>query len=95
VAFVPDLPTVAESGLPGFEMGVWVGIFAPAATPPQVIARLDAETKKLLALPDIVARFEALGVTPFYAPPDGLAAYLREETEKWGKVIRGAGIKIE
>ena len=95
VAFVPDLPTVQESGLPGFEMGVWVGIFAPAGTPSPVVARLDAETKKLLALPDVVARFEALGVTPFYASPDGLAAYLREETEKWGKVVRGAGIKIE
>jgi tripartite-type tricarboxylate transporter receptor subunit TctC len=95
VAFVPDLPTVAESGLPGFEMGVWVGIFAPAGTPAPVIARLDAETKKLLALPDVMARFETLGVTPFYAPPDGLAKYLREETEKWGRVVRGAGIKIE
>ncbi len=95
VAFVPDLPTVAESGLPGFEMGVWVGIFAPAGTPAPVIARLDAETRKLLALPDVVARFEALGVTPFYAPPDGLATYLREETEKWGKVVRGANIRIE
>ncbi len=95
IAFAPDLPTVAESGLAGFEMGVWVGIFAPAGTPAPIVARLDAETKKLLALPDVVARFEALGVTPFYAPPDGLAAYLREETEKWGKVVRGANIRIE
>jgi tripartite-type tricarboxylate transporter receptor subunit TctC len=95
VPSVPELPTVAGSGLPGFEMGVWVGLFAPAGTPQPVIARLDAEAKALLALPEIATRFDELGLTPFYAPPEGLAAYLREENDKWGRVIRGADIRIE
>ena len=95
VPSLPELPTVAESGLPGFEMGVWVGLFAPAGTPQPVIARLDAESKALLALPDIATRFDELGLTPFYAPPDGLAAYLRQENDKWGRVVRAANIRIE
>ena len=60
-----------------------------------MIARLNAEAKALLALPDIATRFDELGLTLFYAPSDGLAAYLREENDKWGRVIRGANIRIE
>jgi tripartite-type tricarboxylate transporter receptor subunit TctC len=91
----PDLPTMAESGLPGFEVNSWHGFFAPARTPPAIVARLNAETQKMLGLPDVKERFAIGGLEPAGTTPQALSAYLRSETDKWAKIIRQVGIKPE
>jgi tripartite-type tricarboxylate transporter receptor subunit TctC len=90
----PDLPTVAESGVPGFDVSSWFGLFVPAATPPAVIGKINADTAAVLAEPAITARMEHLGVAPAGSTPAALAAHLRSEMEKWGPVIKQAGISI-
>nr|WP_314073539.1 tripartite tricarboxylate transporter substrate binding protein [uncultured Roseococcus sp.] len=92
LANLPELPTVAET-VPGFEMGVWTALFAPAGTPRPVIERLDAAVRE--ALPQLQARFGELGLEPFVAAPDALAAYLRSEIEKWTAVVRTARITVD
>ena len=91
----PQLPTVAESGIPGFEIDVWHGVMAPAATPQEIIARLHAEIVKILAQPDLKARMLAMGFESVGDPPDKFAAFLRADMEKWTKVIRQADIRID
>jgi tripartite-type tricarboxylate transporter receptor subunit TctC len=90
-----DLPTVAEAGVPGYAAGTWYGIFAPAGTPADIVSRLSAEIRKLLALADIKAAFVAQGVDPAGDTPEQFAAFMREESAKWGMVIRDAGIKAQ
>jgi tripartite-type tricarboxylate transporter receptor subunit TctC len=90
-AALPDLPTMAET-LPGFEVGVWAGLFAPAATPRPVVERIATATREALTTPELVARFADLGVSPHPAGPDEYAAFMRAEIERWGAVIRRAGI---
>jgi len=92
---LPDVPTLAESGLPGFEFVAWIGIVAPAATPKPVIERLYAETAKVLASAEARDWFGPLGSDPGGEPPEEFAAFIRTEHAKWGKVIREAGIKTE
>jgi tripartite-type tricarboxylate transporter receptor subunit TctC len=94
LAATPDLPAVAET-VPGFEMGVWVGLFAPAGTPRPVVERLDAATRGALASPELRARFAELGLEPFPAGPEELGAYLAAEIEKWVRVVRGADIRLD
>ena len=91
----PQLPTVAESGISGFEIDVWHGALAPAATPQDIVAKLHAEFVKMLAQPDLKERMFALGFEPVGDPPDKFAAFLRVEVEKWSKVIHQAGIRID
>jgi tripartite-type tricarboxylate transporter receptor subunit TctC len=91
---LPELPAVAET-VPGFEMGVWVGLFAPAGTPRPIVERADAATRKALASPELRARFAELGLEPFPAGPEDLSAYLGAEIEKWVGVVRGANIRID
>ena len=90
---LPELPAVAEA-VPGFEMGVWVGLFAPAGTPRPVVERLDAATRSALAAPELRARFAELGLEPFPAGSEELGAYLAAEIEKWVGVVRGADIRL-
>ena len=92
---LPDLPTVAESGVPGYSAGTWYGVLAPAATPAPVVSRLSEELRKVLALPEIRASFASQGVEPAGNTPEQFSAFLRDEHAKWGKVIRDAGIKAE
>ena len=94
LATAPDLPAVAET-VPGFEMGVWVGLFAPAGTPRPIVERLDAATRGALASPELRARFAELGLEPFPAGPAELGAYLAAEIEKWGGVVRSADIRLD
>ncbi len=94
-ATVPDLPTVAEAGVPGYAAGTWYGLFAPAGTPPAIVARLSEETRKALAHPEVRASFAAQGVDPAGNTPDQFSAFVRDEHAKWGRVIRDAGIKAE
>ncbi len=94
-AVMPEMPTIAESGLPGYEVSNWYAIVAPAATPKAVIARLNAELIRALAAEDMKRRFLELGADPVGSDPGQLAAYIRSELPKWAKVIQAAGIKSE
>jgi tripartite-type tricarboxylate transporter receptor subunit TctC len=90
---LPDLPTVIEAGLPGFEVDLWLGLFGPAGLPRQVLARLNAETKKAIEHPDARAAFAKVGVEPRGTSPEEGAAFVRAENEKWTKVVRDAKLK--
>ena len=92
---VPEFPTIAESGVAGFETGQWFAIVAPAATPQARIARLNAAIVQAINAPDLRARILELGADPIASTPQALAATMRSETAKWAKVIKAAGIKPE
>jgi tripartite-type tricarboxylate transporter receptor subunit TctC len=92
---LPDLPTVAEAGVPGYAAGTWYGVLAPAGTPAPIVARLSDEIRKALALPEVQSALIAQGVEPAGTTPAQFADYLRDEHAKWGKVIREAKIKID
>jgi tripartite-type tricarboxylate transporter receptor subunit TctC len=94
VPLVPDIPTIAET-VPGFDVSSWFGFFLPAKTPPEIIAKLNADTNAALAHPPVKARFDDLGATPKGTTPEQLAAFLQSEIEKWGPVIKDAQIKVE
>jgi tripartite-type tricarboxylate transporter receptor subunit TctC len=91
----PDLPTVSEAGLPNFEVDLWLAIFAPNATPDNVVARLNAELKKALDNPDTKAALAKVGVEPRGTSPEEGLAFIRQEFEQWKKVIGEAKIKPE
>jgi tripartite-type tricarboxylate transporter receptor subunit TctC len=93
-ALAPDLPTMAESGFPGFEAVPWFGLLAPAGTAKDVVDKLHGETVKALALPEVRKKFDELGLTPIGGTPDELAAVIKKETPEWAKVIKDAGIKL-
>jgi tripartite-type tricarboxylate transporter receptor subunit TctC len=89
----PDLPTMTEAGVPGLEIDGWVGLFAPAKTPPAVISRLQLEIAN--AMEELKPRFEAAGGEPMVVPPDRLKSYLQADYDKWIKIIREADIRLE
>ncbi|WP_420993216.1 Bug family tripartite tricarboxylate transporter substrate binding protein [Cupriavidus sp. 30B13] len=93
VSFTPDVKTVAEQGFPGFEATAWGGLLAPAGTPKDVIARLSAELKAALADPVVQEKMLGAGTVAAYMPPEQLAARMRNDYKKWGKVIQDNGIK--
>jgi len=90
----PDLPTVAESGLPGFEVIVWYGVFAPKNTPEPIINKLNAEIRKVVAMPDMRKRLIADGAEPMNATPGEFAQRIQSDYEKWKKVIDAAGVQL-
>jgi tripartite-type tricarboxylate transporter receptor subunit TctC len=92
---VPDVPTVAESGVPGYEAIAWQGLVAPAGTPKNIIARINAEFVKALKQPDIVAKLADQGYETVASTPEWFAQYVRSEITKWTQVIKAAGIKGE
>ena len=91
----PEYPTVAEAGVPGFDVASWYGFFFPAKTPPEIVRKLHADTVAVLAEPAIRDKFEQLGVGIIGSTPDELAAQVRLEAERWGPVIKAAGIKVQ
>ena len=93
-ALAPDLPTMAESGFPGFEAVPWFGLVAPSGTPKDVLDKLYGETAKALATPDIRKKFDELGLEPVGNTPAEFAAFIKTETPEWAKVIKDAGIKL-
>lgn len=93
VAALPDLATVGESGLPGYEVAGWFGLFAPANTPREIVVKLSAEITAILALADVKERYVALGAEPGPGNPDEFAAFLRSEIARWAKVIRESGAR--
>jgi len=94
-AALPDLPTVAEQGLPGFDSASWVALVAPAKTPPAVLAKLREEVGKAIASPDVVARIREMGSDPGTASEKDVRAFLDTETRKWAEVIRVSGAKAD
>ncbi len=91
---VPDLPTIAET-VPGYEASGWYGAFTPAATPREIIAKLNAEMNRVMRLPEVAQRLAGDGVEPVGATPERFGAYLRQEIVKWGKVVKLSGAKAE
>ena len=91
----PELPTVAESGLPGYEAIAWNGLLAPAGTPKEVVARLNAELKKVLEQPEVKQRFEAQGFTASWNTPEAFESFLKSEVDKWAKVVKVSGAKVD
>ena len=92
---LPDVPTIAESGVPGFEAGGFLGLVAPAGTPQAVIQALNAAAQKSLALPEVRDRLLALASPPVGGPPEQFASYIKRDIDKWARVIRAANIKPE
>ena len=94
-ALLPDLPTLSEAGLPGFEANNWYGLFATAGTPRPVIERLNSEVRRILYMPDVKQTLFNQGLDPRPSSPEDFTAYLRSETEKWGNVVKNSGIKAQ
>ncbi len=94
-ALVPDLPTVAESGLPGFASDTYFGVFAPARTPEVIVARLNRELVKAVQSADVKEQLGRQGAEPVGSTPEQLAAVVKSETEKWAKVIKQANVKVD
>ena len=84
-----------ESGIANFDVSSWFGVSLPLKTPPEIIAKLNADTAKVLALPSVRERFEKLGARIAATTPEGFGAYLRDEHAKWGKLITEAAIKLD
>ncbi len=95
VAALPDVPTVAESGFPGFEDYTWVGVFAPSKTPPEVVQHLNSEINKILRSADFQAKLAGVGFEPVGGSTKDAADYLKTELAKWAKVVKETGIKVE
>ena len=94
-AAMPELPTVAEAGVPGYAAGTWYGILVPAGTPPDIVARLSADTRRALAFAEVRASFVSQGMEPAASTPEQFSGYLRDEYAKWGRLIRDTGIKAQ
>ena len=92
---LPGVPTIAESGVPGYEINNWYGIFVSANTPQDIIQRLNAETIKILKKPDVHAKLIAAGLEPIWSTPKEFADYVRAETDKWRKIVVDSGARAE
>ena len=92
---IPELPTVAEAGVPGYESGLWYGVLAPARTPPEIVARLNQTVNAILREPDVVERFVGLGAEPLGSSSAAFGKYIADEIAKWGKVIKAVGMRAD
>jgi tripartite-type tricarboxylate transporter receptor subunit TctC len=91
-AVLPDLPTIAESGVPGFDIRVWFGVFLPAGAPKSIVALLNERIAKLAALPDVKQRFVNEGADPAPNSPEDFAALVRNDLARWTKVVKTTGV---
>jgi tripartite-type tricarboxylate transporter receptor subunit TctC len=91
----PDLPTIAEAGVPGYDSGAWFGLLAPAHTPKAIVNQLSVETARILKLPDVAQRLSALGAEPVGSTPAEFAALIKSENAKWAKVIKEAHVPLQ
>jgi tripartite-type tricarboxylate transporter receptor subunit TctC len=92
---MPDLPTIAESGVPGYEMVLWIGVFAPAGTPREIADKLNAEVVRIVNLPDIREKLDGMGVDPLGNSSEQVAEWIRREIARFGPVVKAAGIKAD
>lgn len=92
---LPDVPTLAEQGYPGFEAVAWIGLLAPAKTPPEVVATLNAEVKKVLEQSEVRGRLSVQGFNAEWQKPEAFGAYMGKEVQKWGAIVRSANVKVE
>ena len=92
---LPDVPTIAEAGVPGFYAGLWLGMWGPAKLPRDITERLSADAAKLLKLPDVKERLASQGMEPIGNTPAQFAEFVRKENETWSKVVKAAGVKAE
>jgi len=92
---LPQLPTVAEAGVPGFEATTWHGIVVSSSTPAALVSRINADAAKVLQLPDVRERFGALGAEVIGGTPDEFAAYIKKEIPKWTKVVKESGARAD
>ncbi len=92
---LPNVPTIAESGLPGFDYNLWVGLWAPAGTPQDIVDKINADVAKVLAMPDVRERLAALGAEPMVMTPADFRKFMREEIDDAAKVVKAAGIKAQ
>jgi tripartite-type tricarboxylate transporter receptor subunit TctC len=92
---MPDVPTIAEAGVTGYEAGAWFGLLAPAGTPKAVVAQLSAESARILKLPDVSKRISELGADPVGSTPEEFASLIQSEIAKWAKVIKDANVELQ
>ena len=95
VASFPDVPVIAQSGLPGYEANIWYGLLAPGGTPREVATKIQQQIAKVLAEPEVKERLASLGTEPVGNTPEEFDAIVRAELKKWAKVVQDAGIKVE
>jgi tripartite-type tricarboxylate transporter receptor subunit TctC len=91
----PDVPTIAEAGVPGYEIGSWQGVFAPAGTPPAIVKRLNAEIVKIINTPDVQEKLLALGAEPVGNSTEDFTAFVKTEVVKWGDVVKKSGARVD
>ena len=94
-SLLPDLPTIAESGVPGYEFSAWYVMLAPAKTPAAIVDKVSAEAKRIAGLPEVRERLNALGAEPASGSPAEVGALLKSEMERWAKLIKEQNIKVE
>ena len=92
-ALLPDLPSLHEAGIPGYDVTSWAGLFAPTGTSKEIVARLNEEVRKIITNPEVKARIAITGFDAFSGPPETLAAFVQSELANWGKLIKDAGIE--
>ena len=95
MSILPDVPTAAEAGLPGFEASSWFALVAPAGTPPEIVARLNAETAKILRDPKMVETFNGRGVRLVGNPVAEFTAFIPKERARWAEIVKASGVKME
>jgi tripartite-type tricarboxylate transporter receptor subunit TctC len=92
---LPDVPTIAEAGVPGYESTIWLGIMAPAGTPKAIVDKLNTEINKAISRADVKEAWDKQGAVPLVMTPAEFDAYLRKDIEKWAKVVKASGIKAD
>jgi tripartite-type tricarboxylate transporter receptor subunit TctC len=92
---LPDLPTVAESGVPGYEVTSWNGMLAPAGTPPEIVRRLNTEFNRIIGAPDMQKRMIEFGYEPVGGPPEKFGEHISAEIAKWAPVVKAAGVRVD
>jgi len=94
-AVTPEVPTAAEAGVPGYEATIWLGLMAPAGTPRPVLDKLNAEVIKVINAPEVKENWSKQGAVPMGMPVDEFAKFLREDVQKWSKLVKDTGMKVD
>ena len=92
---LPDVPTTAEAGVPGFEADSWVALVAPAGTPPTIVRKVSEDMSSVLMTPEMKKYLEDRGMVPIGSSPEQLGAFIKREIDRWGKVIKATGVRAE